>query len=68
MMRVTKKSIAMTPTDPATTALVVDLPDALRAAGRAQPHVTGDADDDEPQHERFQQAHPDVLHVKGLQD
>ena len=34
MIRVTKKSIAMTPTDPATTAFVVALADALRAAGR----------------------------------
>jgi hypothetical protein len=52
-----KKSTAITPTDPATT-----------ATRRPQADVTRDAHDHEPEDERLEQPHPDVLHEQPLGD
>ena len=63
-----KKSIAMTPTEAATTALVVDRPDALGAAASAQAHMTADGHDDESQEQRFEDAHPHILEEQAVHD
>ena len=68
MIRVTKKSIAITPTDPATTAFVVEMPTPCVPPVVRSPDMTGHADDHEPEDERLRQPHPDVLHIQGLED
>ena len=64
ILRVTKKSTAITATEPATTDDRRRLADARGAAGRPQTDVARDRHDDEPEHERLDDAHPDVLHVE----
>ena len=63
---VTRKSTAMTATELATTAFVVARPTPCVPPRRPQPDVAADADDGEPEEERLDQPHPDVLHVEAL--
>ena len=63
---VTKKSTAITRDRPRDHRHRRRLADALRAARRPQADVAGDRHDDEPEHERLDEPHPDVLHVEAL--
>ena len=64
--RVTKKSTTSTATDAATTAFVVDSPTPW-CRPRAQADVAADAHDDEPEEERLDEPHPEVLQVQALE-
>ena len=65
---VTRKSTAITATELATTALVVARPTPCVPPRRPQADVAADAHDREPEEERLDEAHPDVLDVEALHD